>query len=110
MAKVNLKAKGRPPFYRKGYEKGVESAVQQQDSHIPLVNENAAKILDYLDGEFPQLRTITEAADATRLDRKTIRRYLRILREKGLVTADAKAKTMYALTPKGRDYVKEHLS
>lgn len=110
MTIVSMKAKGRPPFYRKGYEKGVEKVVQQQDSHTPLVNENAAKILDYLDGEFPQLRTITEAAEATELDRKTVRRYLRILREKGLVTADARAKTMHAITPKGRDYVKKYLS
>jgi predicted transcriptional regulator len=74
------------------------------------VNENEAKILDYLDGEYPQLRNITEMKEATKLDRKTIRKYIHSLRAKGLVTYDTASVNTYTLTPKGRHYVSEYFS
>jgi len=70
----------------------------------PAVTELEAKILDYLNGEFPQLRNITEIANGTKLDRKTIRKYLDTLANKGLVDAQN------VITQKGRDYISEYFS
>jgi predicted transcriptional regulator len=77
----------------------------------PAVFECEATILTYLNGEYPQLRTITEAHEATNLDRKTIRGYLHTLGDKGLVSAQrGKKSTLYVITPKGRDYISQYFS
>ena len=82
-----------------------------EDADTPAVGENEAKLLEYLNGEHPQSRTITEAHDATKLDRRTIRGHLGTLVAKELVSAQKnKNQTLYVITPKGRDYFAKYFS
>ena len=84
---------------------------QETNKTLPTIIEGEAKILDYLNGEYPQLRNKTQIAAATHLDRKTVRLFLPGLRDKGLVDVQTvRSRTHYAITQKGRDYITEYFS
>lgn len=92
-------------------EASSDLASGEKTDNTPAVTENEAEVLDYLNGEFPQLRTVTQAAEATNRDRKTIRERLLTLVDKGLVSAQKdKKSTQYVITASGRDYMAKYFS
>ena len=79
-------------------------------SGLPTIDEDEAKVLNYLNNEYPQVRFQADIESATRISRKTIGISLKKFMNYNLVSYPKDKKKGWVITPNGKEYVDKYLS